>query len=47
MQMMGEEKCENNFPLESAFDLLGLLCSSVIKPQFRYVWQRVLTPELG
>lgn len=35
MQMVGEEKCEIHYPLDSAFDLVGLLRTSVIKPRFK------------
>lgn len=35
VQMMGKEKRGSHIPLERAFDLVGLLHTSVIKPQFR------------
>lgn len=47
MQMVGEEKRASHYPLDSVFDLVGLLRISRIKPHFKWAWQGVSTLELG
>lgn len=47
MQMVGEEKRASHYPLDSVFDLVGLLRISMIKPRFKWAWQGASTLELG